>query len=305
MIVSRPKTLMNHGTPAPGSLPMPVSSERIRSDARSETDCAKACESISQDVRTCGTFSCHADSESRTWPTSSPNRRSAKRGATSSPSGSGKIPTCSAQFSRGSSAILNVTVESLTSPRSEKITCVLSGNSLCVSSASRNWLRSGSKAAGWGGGSGSAFGSPREKSWSLTAKMSAKSDATCSASSNSRGRCAELWTTKVSCIAPSPTKRSRLIDSSSRSRSPASGLRVKNAAEKYSIRPDESSSGRFPLIVMFSPERNLVSSANNPSTSAWKSPSSSQMQNVEPSRMRNCSAIRSGLCAPPRIARVP
>src|ERR671931_54865 len=42
MIVSRPNTLMNHGTPAPGSLPMPVLSERIRSDARSETDWTNA-----------------------------------------------------------------------------------------------------------------------------------------------------------------------------------------------------------------------------------------------------------------------
>ena len=52
MIVSRPNTLMNHGTPAPGSLPIPEPSERMRSDARSATDWMNACESISHVVRT-------------------------------------------------------------------------------------------------------------------------------------------------------------------------------------------------------------------------------------------------------------
>ena len=41
MIVSRPKTVMNHGIPAAGSLPTP-SPPRIRSAARSATDWSKA-----------------------------------------------------------------------------------------------------------------------------------------------------------------------------------------------------------------------------------------------------------------------
>ena len=130
--------------------------------------------------------------------------------------------------------------------------------------------------------------------------MSAKSEPTSSASSNSTGRIAVLCTTNVSCIASSPTNRSRRIDNSSRSSAPASGLRMKNAAEKYSIRPDESSNGRLPLMVMFNEERKRVSSANSPSTSAPKSPRSSQMQNVAPSRIRNCSAMRHS-----RIIRAP
>ena len=164
MSVSRPNTLMNHGTPAPGSFPMPDPSERIRNEARSATDWTNACDSISHVVLTCGTFSCHAESESRTRPTSSPKRRSARRAATSSPSESGNTPTCSSQLSRGSSATVNVIVESFTFPGSEKITCVLSGNSSCVSSARTNWLRSALKVAGCGGGNDFAFGSPSEKS---------------------------------------------------------------------------------------------------------------------------------------------
>ena len=39
MIVSRPKTVMNHGIPAAGSRPFPGSvALRIRSEARSDTD---------------------------------------------------------------------------------------------------------------------------------------------------------------------------------------------------------------------------------------------------------------------------
>ena len=91
-------------------------------------------------------------------------------------------------------------------------------------------------------------------------------------------------TTMWSCI-PSPTKRSRLIDRTSCFSPPASGLRRKNAAEKYSTLPDESSSGRAPFTVSLSSERNLVSSVKKPLVCPSRSPISSQMQKVEPSRM--------------------
>ena len=42
---------------------------------------------------------------------------------------------------------------------------------------------------------------------------------------------------------------------------------MKNAAEKYSILPDESSSGRLPLMVSLKRERKRVSSEKRPSPS--------------------------------------
>ena len=70
-----------------------------------------------------------------------------------------------------------------------------------------------------------------------------------------------------SCM-PSPTKRSRAIESESCASPPASGLRRKKAAEKYSTLPDESSSGRSPLIVSSRRERKRVSSAKKPARRA-------------------------------------
>ena len=72
-----------------------------------------------------------------------------------------------------------------------------------------------------------------------------------------------FWTITWSCM-PSPTKRSRAIESLSCASPPASGLRRKNAAEKYSTFPDESSSGRSPLTVSRKRERKRVSSAKKP-----------------------------------------
>src|SRR5919198_2375818 len=127
--------------------------------------------------------------------------------------------------------------------------------------------------------------------------MSAKSAPTSTASSNSAGSMLSLTTRIVSCI-PSPTNRSRLIERTSCASPSPGGLRMKNAAEKYSILSEVSSSGRSPLIVSFRAERKRVSSANSPSTLPWRSPSSSQMQNVAPSRMRSCS----GTAHDPRTA---
>jgi hypothetical protein len=61
--------------------------------------------------------------------------------------------------------------------------------------------------------------------------MSAKSEPTSSPSSNESGCIDWFWMRIVSCI-PSPTKRSRTIERQSCGRSPAIGLRRKNAAEK-------------------------------------------------------------------------
>jgi hypothetical protein len=74
-----------------------------------------------------------------------------------------------------------------------------------------------------------------------------------------------FWMTNESCI-PSPTKRSRRIESTSCGNPLVKGLRMKNAAEKYSILSDERRRGRSPLIVSFSDERKRVSSAKSPST---------------------------------------
>ena len=75
-----------------------------------------------------------------------------------------------------------------------------------------------------GGGSGVAFsGSPSVKSWSLTAKMSAKSQPSSSPTSNRSGSIDSLRITIRSC-SESPTKRERAIESASCGRS-ASGLR--------------------------------------------------------------------------------
>src|SRR5262249_27104395 len=98
-----------------------------------------------------------------------------------------------------------------------------------------------------------------------------------------------LWFCRYrkSCM-PSPTKRSRLIESTSCTRSPASGLRRKNAAEKYSIFPDDRSSGRSPFTVSRRWARKRVSEAKRPAVSPSRSPISSQMQNVDPSRIVSC-----------------
>ena len=114
--------------------------------------------------------------------------------------------------------------------------------------------------------------------------MSAKSVPSSSASSNATGSIDWFSTITWSCI-PSPTKRWRMIESESCARPPASGLRRKKAAEKYSTTPEESSSGVAPLTVRQSRERKRVSSANRPCVSAAMSPRSSQMQKVEPSRI--------------------
>src|SRR5919197_564224 len=120
--------------------------------------------------------------------------------------------------------------------------------------------------------------------------MSAKSAPTSTASSNSAGSMLSLTTRIVSCI-PSPTNRSRLIERTSCARPSPGGLRMKNAAEKYSILSEVSNSGRSPLIVSFRQDRKRVSSAKSPSTLPCRSPSSSQMQKVAPSRIRSCSGI--------------
>ena len=81
MIESRPNTVMNHGMPAAGRRPHVRRARspcaRMRSAARSETDCETARSRSSQSARSCGTRSCQAVSESRTCWSSSPKRRSA------------------------------------------------------------------------------------------------------------------------------------------------------------------------------------------------------------------------------------
>src|SRR5687768_4368140 len=67
-------------------------------------------------------------------------------------------------------------------------------------------------------------------------------------------------------------------------RPPASGLRRKKQAEKYSTLSDESTSGEAPLTVSRSRERKRVSCVKKPLISSTMSPRSSQMQNVAPSR---------------------
>ena len=133
----------------------------------------------------------------------------------------------------------------------------------------------------------SRTGSVRRRIARSCAKAAARASAPTSSSSVSSMR-RMLWfvTTIRSCM-PSPTKRSRRTDISSGPRPSTSGLRMKNAAEKYSMRSDESSSGRSPLIVSLKCERKRVSSAKSPSTSRSMSPTRLQMQKVEPSRMRN------------------
>ena len=103
MIVSRPKTVMNQGIPAAGRRPVRPA-PRIRSEARSETDWKKECERSSQSDRICGTRSCHAASDSRTRVSSSPNRRSAVRGAIESPSIETSMSSRRCHDWRGSSA---------------------------------------------------------------------------------------------------------------------------------------------------------------------------------------------------------
>ena len=117
--------------------------------------------------------------------------------------------------------------------------------------------------------------------------MSAKSAPNSTPTVSSSGYIVSFWSTTWSCM-PSPTKRSRRMEIESSGRLSVSGLRRKNAAEKYSTVPEESSSGRFPSMVRHSRERKRVSSANSPCVVSRTSPSSSEMQNVAPSRIVSC-----------------
>ncbi len=281
--VSRPKTVMNHGMPAAAAFRgRRPDAPRIRSDARSLTDWPKERPRSSHSARSCGTRSCHAASESRTRPRSSPKRRSTARGTSSSPSATGTTSMRTSQCSRGPSEMSYEIVEPFTVPRCERMICVRSES---PGSANTNWLCSSSKRHGAGSGSGSACsGSPSAKSCALTERMSAKSDSNASPSWSVKGFMLWFSSTTTSCI-PSPTKRSRRTESWSCCRLPDSGLRRKNAAEKYSTFPDDSGSGVLPLIVSASFERKRVSSAKSPLVSPPTSPSSSQMQNVDPSRI--------------------
>ena len=125
---------MNHGIPAAGSEPSPL---RIRSEARSATERENEWCRSSQLVRSCGTRSFQAVSDSRTCTSSSPKRRSTARGASWSPSRSAWTSTRTAQRARGSRSIRQQIVAPSTSPRSERITCVRAALS---GSTNRNWL---------------------------------------------------------------------------------------------------------------------------------------------------------------------
>ena len=105
MTVSRPNTVMNHGIPAAGSLPWPASSAvRMRSAARSFTDCPNVCPSSFHEARICGTRSCHAPTDSATRARSSPKWCSTASGARSaSPLTPRPTSTRIDQVSRGAS----------------------------------------------------------------------------------------------------------------------------------------------------------------------------------------------------------
>src|SRR6186997_2742998 len=120
--------------------------------------------------------------------------------------------------------------------------------------------------------------------------MSAKSAPNSSPSSNDTPSIDWFSRTTTSCM-PSPTKRSRVIETWSWRSPPLSGFRRKNAAEKYSTLPAESGRGVAPFSVSFSRERKRVSSAKRPLVWSPTSPRSSQMQKVDPSRIVNISPL--------------
>ena len=94
-----------------------------------------------------------------------------------------------------------------------------------------NRFPSGSNEGATGSGSGLAcVGSPSEKSHSLTEMMSAKSAPSSIPTRIASSCVVTLVSATWSCI-PSPTNRSRLIDTESSGRFAVSGFRRKNAAE--------------------------------------------------------------------------
>ena len=306
MIVSRPKTVMNHGTPAAGSLPIAPLSERMRSEARSETDWPNARDSASHDARSCGTRSCHAASESRTRPTSSPKRSSAKRGATGSPSGSGKTSTCRSQRSRGSSAEVErhlraVDLSALREDhlRLQRQVAVVGDQELVPIRVVLDGLRIGQRLRARRVAEREVEVLDGEDVGEVAGDVELEVELDPLHALVLHG---ERVLHPVADEALAPDRE----HVRARAR-PASGLRMKNAAEKYSILSEESSSGRWPLIVSLSPERKRVSSAKRPSTLPWRSPSSSQMQKVAPSRIRSCWFIssRSGVCDRRTTAQAP
>ena len=223
MIVSRPKTVMNHGIPAAGSGPGP-SPARRRSAARSATDRANEWRSSSDVVLSRGSCSDHASNASRTRARSVPNRRSMCSGWSTAPSRETATSTRTSQDARGASVTGKRTTPARPIPVRERTSCV---RPLRPSPSSRTTrpARSSKCASAGGGSSGAWSGSPSAKSCCLTLMMSAKSVAKSSSTVKAIRSPVSLRITMWSCI-PSPTKRWRAIERTSWSRSPASGLRM-------------------------------------------------------------------------------
>ena len=253
--VSRPNTVMNHGIPAAGSLPPPASSAvRMRSAARSLTDWPNVWRSSFHDARR---------SAARAAPTPRPTRatlcallaevllddlRSASRARRRSPS-----PTSMRSDQRLARRELEVVADSVavTSPRSEKITCVRPKPS---GSTSMSWLFGSSYTAATAGGSGFAcFGSPSEKSHSLTEMMSAKSAAT-TRSSRSVERLRRL-VRQLDVILHAVADEALALDQHAVERQTVATADCAGSTRPRSTRRcrDESSSGRLPSMRQLEP----------------------------------------------------
>ena len=116
-----------------------------------------------------------------------------------------------------------------------------------------------SYSAGAGGGRAGAFsGSPSAKSCSFTVMMSAKSAAS-SSDTSKRSVSMLSFRTAIRSRIPVATKRSRATDTVSCGRPSTFALRRKNAAAKWSVRPEDRSSGREPASRRTRRERNRVS----------------------------------------------
>ena len=280
MIVSRPKTVMNHGIPAAGSLPSPTPPcSRIRSEARSATDCANAC--------------------SR----SSHSRGAAGRGAATPRASRGRARARRRSAARRAAARLLAVDErddvELELPRLARLELDRVADPAAVRLAALREDHLRPRAVGVGehelvvlvvvaparpaAAAPRAIGSPSAKSCALTVMMSAKSLPNSSPSSNETGSMLSFRTT----IGPaSPRRRS----ARARSRAcPAAGRRRAGCGGRTpprSTRPSTREQQR-PLAVdrQRSTERKRVSCAKKPLVSSPTSPRSSQMQNVEPSRI--------------------
>ena len=280
--VSRPKTVMNHGIPAAGSLPRP-SPMRMRSAARSATDCWYAWRRSSDWTRSCGTSSCHFASESRTLSRSAPKRCSTTLGGSSTPDSDATTSTRSCQISRGASSSWKHTRRPSILHGSEKSTCVFAPP--FVASSRTSWFAAASKRASAGAGSGRAVSGSPEREVVLLHGEDVREVGADLELELERERLGAL-VAQDQVILHALADEALAHDRERVLREPGNDrvAQVEGGGEVLDL-PRREQERADAVDAELERERKRVSSANSPLVLPSRSPISSQMQKVDPSRI--------------------